>query len=158
MIIIEEKLVQSLAEMGLTISTAESCTGGMIASTIIDVPGASDVYNEGFITYSNEAKNKHLNVPEEILEKYGAVSEETVREMALGCRKVTGSDVAIVTSGIAGPGGGTVEKPVGLVYIGCAYKDMVEVKAFRFEGTRTSIRQQATVEAIRMTMELIENQ
>ena len=158
MISMVEKLVQSLAEMGLTISTAESCTGGMVASTIIDVPGASDVYNEGFITYSNDAKMKYLNVSEEILENHGAVSEETVREMALGCRKATGSDVAVVTSGVAGPGGGTVEKPVGLVYIGCAYKDIVEVKAFRFEGDRTSVRKQATEEAIRMAMELIENQ
>ena len=158
MISIEEKLVQSLAEMGLTISTAESCTGGMVASAIIDVSGASEVYSEGFITYSNEAKMKYLNVPEQILENHGAVSEETVREMALGCKKATGSDVAVVTSGVAGPGGGSVEKPVGLVYIGCAYKDIVEVKAFKFEGDRTSIRKQATEEAIRMTMEMVENQ
>lgn len=157
MISIVERLVQSLAEMGLTISTAESCTGGMVASTIIDVAGASDVYNEGFITYSNEAKMKYLNVAEETLETYGAVSEETVKEMASGCRKATGCDVAVVTSGVAGPGGGSLEKPVGLVYIGCAYKDVVEVKSFKFEGDRTSIRQQATEEAINMTMELIEN-
>ena len=158
MISMVEKLVQALAEMGLTVSTAESCTGGMVASTIIDVPGASDVYNEGFITYSNDAKMKYLNVAEETLEVYGAVSEETVREMALGCRRATGSDVAVVTSGVAGPGGGTVEKPVGLVYIGCAYKDIVEVKNYKFEGDRTSIRKQATQEAINMVLEMIENQ
>ena len=151
MISMVEKLVQALAEMGLSVSTAESCTGGMIASTIIDVPGASDVYNEGFITYSNDAKMKYLNVAEETLEAYGAVSEETVREMALGCRRVTGSDVAVVTSGVAGPGG-------GLVYIGCAYKDIVEVKKYKFEGDRTSIRKQATQEAINMILEMIENQ
>ena len=158
MISMVEKLVQALAEMGLTVSTAESCTGGMVASTIIDVPGASDVYNEGFITYSNDAKMKYLNVAEETLEVYGAVSEETVREMALGCRRATGSNVAVVTSGVAGPGGGTVEKPVGLVYIGCAYKDIVEVKNYKFEGDRTSIRKQATQEAINMVLEMIENQ
>ena len=157
MMSIEEKLVQTLAEMGLTISTAESCTGGMVASSIIDVAGASDVYNEGFITYSNEAKAKYLNVSEESLQKYGAVSEEVVREMAFGCRKVTGSDVAIVTSGIAGPGGGTVEKPVGLVYIACAYKDIIEARCFKFDGDRTQIRQQATSKAIEIVMELIEN-
>ena len=157
MISIVENLVQSLAEMGLTISTAESCTGGMVASTIIDVSGASDVYNEGFITYSNEAKMKYLNVSEETLENHGAVSEETVKEMASGCRKVTGCDVAVVTSGVAGPGGGSVEKPVGLVYIGCAYKDVVEVRTYKFEGDRTGIRKQATEEAIKMTMEMIEN-
>ena len=158
MISMVEKLVQALAEMGLTVSTAESCTGGMVASTIIDVPGASDVYNEGFITYSNDAKMKYLNVAEETLEVYGAVSEETVREMALGCRRATGSNVAVVTSGVAGPGGGTVEKPVGLVYIGCAYKDIVEVNNYKFEGDRTSIRKQATQEAINMVLEMIENQ
>ena len=158
MIKIEEKLVQSLAEMGLTVSTAESCTGGMVASTIIDVSGASDVYNEGFITYSNEAKMKYLNVSEEVLDSFGAVSEETVKQMVSGCRKATGSDVAIATSGVAGPGGGSVEKPVGLVYIGCAYKDIIEVRAYKFEGNRTEIRTQATNEAINMAMELIENQ
>ena len=157
MISVEENLVQTLAEMGLTISTAESCTGGMVASTIIDVPGASDVYNEGFITYSNDAKAKYLNVSEEVLESFGAVSEEVVREMAMGCRKATGSDVAIATSGVAGPGGGTVEKPVGLVYIACAYKDIVAVKAYKFEGDRTQIRKQATIEAISIAMDLLEN-
>lgn len=155
---IEENLVQTLAEMGLTISTAESCTGGMVASTIIDVVGASDVYNEGFITYSNEAKVKYLNVSEETLQKYGAVSEQVVREMASGCRVVTGSDVAVVTSGIAGPGGGSVEKPVGLVYIACAYKDVIETRDFKFDGDRTQVRMQATVEAIQMVMDLLENQ
>ena len=157
MMSIEERLVQTLAEMGLTISTAESCTGGMVASSIIDVAGASDVYNEGFITYSNEAKAKYLNVSEETLQKFGAVSEETVREMAFGCRNATGSDVAIVTSGIAGPGGGSVEKPVGLVYIACAYKDIIEVRCYKFDGDRTQIRKQATSKAIEIVMELIEN-
>mgnify|MGYP002513565980 CR=1 FL=1 len=158
MMSIEEKLVQTLAEMGLTISTAESCTGGMVASTIVDIAGASDIFNEGFITYSNDAKMKYLKVSEETLDKYGAVSEEVVREMASGCRKTTGSDVSIVTSGVAGPGGGTVEKPVGLVFIACAYKDVVEARSFRFEGNRTQIRQQATKEAIEMVMDLLENQ
>ena len=158
MISVEENLVQALAEMGLTISTAESCTGGMVASTIVGVSGASHVYNEGFITYSNEAKTKYLNVSEEILENCGAVSEEVVKQMALGCRKVTSSDVAIATSGIAGPGGGTVEKPVGLVFVACAYKDMVSVNQYKFEGDRTQIRYQATNEAIAMAMDMIENQ
>ena len=158
MMSIEERLVQTLAEMGLTISTAESCTGGMVASAIIDVAGASDVYNEGFITYSNDAKMKYLNVSEEVLEKNGAVSEEVVRQMATGCRVATGSDVAVVTSGVAGPGGGSLEKPVGLVYIACAYKDVVEAKSFKFDGDRTQIRQQATKEAIEMVMNLLENQ
>ncbi len=158
MIEIEEKFVQTLAEMGLTISTAESCTGGMLASRIIDVSGASDVYSEGFITYSNEAKMKYLNVKEETLENYGAVSKETVLEMADGCCRATGSDVALVTSGIAGPGGGTAEKPVGLVFIGCAYKDQVIAREFRFDGDRYQIRKQAVDEAIVMAVEMLANQ
>lgn len=158
MIEIEEKLVQTLAEMGLTISTAESCTGGMLASAIIDVPGASDVYSEGFITYSNEAKTRYVKVKPETLERFGAVSEETVREMADGCRITTGSDVAVVTSGIAGPGGGTPETPVGFVFIACAYKDMITAKSFKFDGDRYEIRKQAVDEAIKMTLELLENQ
>lgn len=158
MVDIGEKLVQMLAEMGLTISTAESCTGGMLASRIIDISGASDVYSEGFITYSNEAKMKYLKVQDEILEEYGAVSKETVLQMADGCRKETGSDVALVTTGIAGPGGGTAEKPVGLVYIGCAYKDEVVFREFKFAGDRYDIRRQAVDEAIAMAVELLENQ
>lgn len=155
---IGEILVRTLAEMGLTISTAESCTGGMLASAIVDVPGVSQVYDEGFITYSNEAKIKYLKVNSEILEKFGAVSEEVVRQMADGCMKETGSDVAVVTSGIAGPGGGTQEIPVGTVYIACSYKDVVTARAFKFDGDRYEIRRQAVNEAIRMTLELLENQ
>lgn len=158
MISVEEKLVQTLAEMGLSISTAESCTGGMVASTIVGVAGASEVYNEGFITYSNEAKAKYLNVSEDTLNDCGAVSEDVVRQMALGCRKAAGSDVAIATSGVAGPGGGSVEKPVGLVYIACAYKDIVAVKQYKFEGDRTQIREQASREAILIALDLLENQ
>ena len=158
MMSIEEKLVQTLAEMGLTISTAESCTGGMVASAIVDIAGASQVYNEGFITYSNEAKMKYLNVSEETLEKHGAVSEEVVREMAIGCRTATLSDLAVGTSRDAGPGGGSLEKPVGLVYVACAYKDIVESRSFKFDGDRTHIRKQATKEAIEMVMDLLENQ
>ncbi|MBQ6814328.1 MAG: CinA family protein [Lachnospiraceae bacterium] len=158
MVEISEKLVQSLAEMGLTISTAESCTGGMLASAIIDVAGASEVFSEGFITYSNEAKIKYLDVKAETLEEFGAVSQQTVLQMAAGCAKQAESDVAVVTSGVAGPGGGTQETPVGFVYIACAYKDVVTAKSFKFDGDRFEIRRQATAEALKMTLELLENQ
>ncbi len=158
MVEIEEKLVQMLAEMGLTISTAESCTGGMLASRIIDISGASDVYSEGFITYSNDAKLKYLKVKDETLDTYGAVSKEVALQMAEGCRNETGSDVALVTTGIAGPGGGTAEKPVGLVYIGCAYKDEVISREFRFNGDRYEIRRQAVDEAVAIAVEMLENQ
>ena len=131
-------------EKPLTISTAESCTGGMIASKLIEVPGISENFIEGIVSYSNEAKIKRLKVKKETLEKYGAVSEEVAREMLAGLK----TDVGISTTGIAGPGGGTKDKPVGLVYIGIKVKD--EVKVFRRElkGDRNKIRQRAMMHAL----------
>ena len=128
----------------LTISTAESCTGGMIASKLIEVPGISENFIEGIVSYSNEAKIKRLKVKKETLEKYGAVSEEVAREMLAGLK----TDIGISTTGIAGPGGGTKNKPVGLVYIGIKLKD--EVKIFRRElkGDRNKIRQRAMMHAL----------
>ena len=114
---IEEKCVELLLERKLTLTTAESCTGGMVASRIVDVPGASGTLMQGIVTYSNEAKEKYLGVKHETLKEFGAVSSETAEEMALGAVWVAGADVGIATTGIAGPGGGTPEKPVGLVYI-----------------------------------------
>ena len=134
----------NLGEKPLTISTAESCTGGMIASKLIEVPGISTNFIEGIVSYSNEAKIKRLKVKKETLEKYGAVSEEVAREMLAGLK----TDVGISTTGIAGPGGGTKDKPVGLVYIGIKVKD--EVKVFRRElkGDRNKIRQRAMMHAL----------
>ena len=131
-------------EKPLTISTAESCTGGMIASKLIEVPGISENFIEGIVSYSNEAKIKRLKVKKETLEKYGAVSEEVAREMLAGLK----TDIGISTTGIAGPDGGTKEKPVGLVYIGIKVKD--EVKVFRRElkGDRNKIRQRAMMHAL----------
>ena len=128
----------------LTISTAESCTGGMVASKLIEVPGISENFIESIVSYSNEAKIKRLKVKKETLEKYGAVSEEVAREMLAGLK----TDVGISTTGIAGPGGGTKDKPVGLVYIGIKVKD--EVKVFRRElkGDRNKIRQRAMMHAL----------
>lgn len=131
-------------EKPLTISTAESCTGGMIASKLIEVPGISKNFIESIVSYSNEAKIKRLKVKKETLEKYGAVSEEVAREMLAGLK----TDIAISTTGIAGPDGGTKDKPVGLVYIGIKVKD--EVKIFRRElkGDRNKIRQRAMMHAL----------
>ena len=131
-------------EKPLTISTAESCTGGMIASKLIEVPGISTNFIESIVSYSNEAKIKRLKVKKETLEKYGAVSEEVAREMLAGLK----TDVGISTTGIAGPDGGTKDKPVGLVYIGIKVKD--EVKVFRRElkGDRNKIRQRAMMHAL----------
>lgn len=147
---IEDVVAKLLVEKKLTISTAESCTGGMIAATLINYPGISEVFLEGAVTYSNEAKHNRLGVKNETLEKYGAVSEETAKEMASGIAKNAGTDVSIVTTGIAGPGGGTEEKPVGLVYIGVYVKGEVEVKKCIFNGNRSRVRQQATTTGLDM--------
>lgn len=153
----EEELVEMLMGKGLVISTAESCTGGMVASKIINVSGVSQVYREGFITYANEAKMKYLGVRAETLEISGAVSEETVREMAAGCAANTGADVTIVTSGIAGPEGGTEEKPVGLVYFACYYNEKIVVKREIFKGSRMEVREQATEYVIKLALDTIKD-
>ena len=145
---LEEAVVRLLAKYELTVTTAESCTGGMIASKIVNVPGASDVFNEGFITYSNKAKRKILDVSKNTLKKYGAVSEQTVKEMALGGVFAADADACIAVTGIAGPDGGTDEKPVGLVYIGCCIKDEVTVKECHFHGTRMEVREQSANAAL----------
>jgi len=117
----EKKLVELLLRNKLTVSTAESCTGGMVSQLITNVPGSSEVFGFGVCTYANQAKMKMLGVKEETLEKYGAVSEQTAMEMARGVKELSGSDISLSLTGIAGPGGGTEQKPVGLVYIGvCA--------------------------------------
>lgn len=152
----EYRLVELLYEKKMTISTAESCTGGLIAGAVINVPGASAVYNEGFITYSNAAKEKYLGVKKETLEKYGAVSKETVVEMAQGCASAAKADVALVSSGIAGPEGGTKEKPVGLVYIGCYVRGNIRTVKNVFSGTRQEVRKQTVEAAIKLAVDMIE--
>ena len=144
---LEEKLVQNLLEKGYTLTTAESCTGGLLAGRILNVSGASAVYNEGHITYSNEAKKRLLGVSHETLLQYGAVSEQTAAEMALGAAKAANADVALSTTGIAGPTGGTPEKPVGLVYVACYVNGEVTVEECRFKGNREENRS-AAVEAV----------
>ena len=144
---LEEKIVRELQNRGYTITTAESCTGGLLAGRILNVSGASAVYNEGHITYSNEAKERLLGVSHDTLEQYGAVSEQTAAEMAIGAARVASANVGLSTTGIAGPGGGTPEKPVGLVYIGCAINGDVTVEECRFSGNREENRN-AAVEAV----------
>lgn len=144
----EEVVVHLLEKYELTVTTAESCTGGMVASRIVNVPGASEVFNEGFITYSNKAKRKILDVSKSTLKKYGAVSEQTAREMAIGGVFAADADACVAVTGIAGPDGGTEEKPVGLVYISCCIKDDVTVEECHFHGTRTEIREQSALYAL----------
>ena len=135
-----EEIVLKLVENNITISTAESCTGGSLGKIITSISGVSSIYGYGFITYANEAKEKILGVKHETLESYGAVSPETALEMAIGAKKVSGSDIAVSVTGIAGPGGGTPEKPVGLVYIAIADKDGAEYRKLNLSGNRDEVR------------------
>ena len=151
-----EKLVEILMDKKLTITTAESCTGGMISSAIVNVPGASWVINEAYITYSNEAKNRLLGVKNETIEKYGVVSEETAREMVIGAAKAAKADCAISVTGVAGPDGGTKEKPVGTVYAGFYCKGVVEVVRYNFSGDRYEVRCKTTQNTIEKMLEIIE--
>lgn len=134
----------------ITIATAESCTAGLIAATLGDIPGVSSIFSEGFVTYSNDAKEKLLGVPHETLLAHGAVSEQTARAMAEGVVKNTGACLGISATGIAGPGGGTVDKPVGLVYIGVSFAGKTEVKRCVFAGTRQEVREQTVLTAFDM--------
>lgn len=145
---IEKKIERILRHRGMSVTTAESCTGGLIAGTLINADGISESLKEGYITYSNEAKVKLLGVKEETLQKFGAVSRETATEMAEGAAHVAGADAAIAATGIAGPGGGTQEKPVGLVYIGCTVQGQTVVKRCFFSGDRNEIRHKAVKEAL----------
>lgn len=147
-----------LCEKKFSISTAESCTGGMIASSLISYPGISEVFKEGAITYSNEAKIKRLGVNEETINKFGAVSKETAREMAEGIARVANTDIAISTTGLAGPSGGTDKKPIGLVYVGIFIKGKTIVEKFNLTGDREAVRRKATMNALNiLRRELVRN-
>lgn len=145
---LEAAVVRLLKKHELTVTTAESCTGGMLAARLVNVPGVSDVFREGFVTYSNKAKRRLLDVGKGTLKKYGAVSEQTAREMAMGGVFATGADICVATTGIAGPSGGTEDKPVGLVYISCILRDEVTVQRFQFKGNREKVREQTVVKAL----------
>ncbi len=145
---IEEKVFAKLKENNFTIACAESCTGGLLAATLVNVAGISDIFNEGIITYSNEAKKHYLGVSKKTLKKYGAVSKQTAKEMAMGLAKKAKVSVAVSTTGIAGPTGGTKDKPVGLVYIGIYLDGETFVKECIFEGDRQEVRRQAAIKAL----------
>lgn len=147
---LEQHVVGLLKRRKMTVATAESCTGGLIASTIVNVPGASEVFNEGYITYSNEAKQKILGVKKKTLKKDGAVSENCAAEMAKGAAKAAGARAAISVTGIAGPDGGTEEKPVGLVYIGCCIDGKVWVESYHMNGDRQKVREISVKKALDM--------
>jgi PncC family amidohydrolase len=152
----EEKLGELLGARGLTVAVAESCTGGLIASRITDVAGASDYFLAGLVTYSNAAKESLLHVPEAVLAAKGAVSRETAGKMAEGVRSATGADVGLSITGIAGPGGGTTEKPVGTVYMGLAVKEGIYVRRHMLAGDRLSIKLQSSEKALAFVIDYLE--
>ena len=156
---LEEVVANMLLSAGITISIAESCTGGLISGKLTDVAGISKVFNRAVVSYSNESKIENLGVKPETLDKFGAVSKETAKEMAEGIREISKSDLGLSITGIAGPDGGTDKKPVGLVYIALAHEDGVEVNELKLWGNRNKIRYNACLHAINMVrLKLLPNQ
>ena len=151
-------LVKQLTRRGLTFSAAESCTGGMIASAVVDVPGASSVFMGGVVAYDNMVKHELLNVPAATLEHFGAVSPETAEAMARGVAAKLHTDCSVATTGIAGPGGGTDAKPVGLVYVAAYLNGRCEVREFRLRGERAAIRQRSTAKALLLALEMLKSE
>ncbi len=152
---IESAVVRLLAERGRTLALAESCTGGTLAGRITDVAGSSQVFLGGCVTYSNEVKTELVGVPADLIAAHGAVSQEVAEAMARGVRERLGATYGIGITGIAGPGGGSPEKPVGLVYIGLAYPDGVEVTRNQYIGIRADVRHRATQTALTMLRDRI---
>ncbi len=136
-----KRVVKLLMEKNMTLSSAESCTGGLFSQEVTNISGASQIFDRGIVTYSNNAKMEELGVKAETLAAFGAVSKETAYEMAEGVREVSGTDIGVSVTGIAGPTGATKDKPVGLVYIGISTKDSTNVRELRLEGDRTQNRQ-----------------
>jgi PncC family amidohydrolase len=150
-----QQLVNELAKRKLTIATAESCTGGMVAQYITSVSGASAVFDCGVIAYANRIKEQELSVCAEDLRQYGAVSEQVCRQMAEGVRKKANADIGVSVTGIAGPTGGTPEKPVGTVYIGVATADKTICKRLALQGDRDQIREQTVIKLFELVMEML---
>ena len=148
--VLAEEVVKMLKAAKMTVTTVESCTGGLLSGTLVDVVGVSDVFNQAFVTYANEAKHSLVGVNQETLDSYGAVSEETAREMAEGGAKAAKADACLSVTGIAGPDGGTAEKPVGLVYIGCHVNGSTVVERNIFSGTRREVREQSVLAALKL--------
>lgn len=148
-------LLEKLKCQNLKLVTAESCTGGLIASAITEIAGSSDVFERGFITYSNHSKIDMLGVSPKTLEEFGAVSAETATEMAEGAIKNSKANMSISVTGIAGPTGGSTEKPVGLVYIATSYQNKARVYKHNFSGSRSDVRKQTLERAISYLLDLL---
>jgi len=152
---LEIEVLSRLAKDGLTIAVAESCTGGRICDRLTDIPGASERFKGGIVAYSNESKMRFLEVSRDTIRAHGAVSAECASEMASGVAKAFDADVGVSVTGIAGPGGGTPEKPVGLVYIGISWKRERATFRMVFEGDRKGIKAQAAEEALMLVLDFI---
>jgi nicotinamide-nucleotide amidase len=144
------RVVELFTQNKHSLALAESCTGGLIAACITAIPGSSAILERGFVTYSNTAKIQEVGVPAELIERHGAVSAEVASAMAIGARKIANTDVGLSVTGIAGPAGGSAEKPVGLVFLAMATNDKVDVRRFKFDGDRTEVRRQSVVKALSM--------
>lgn len=152
-----EKLSNLLKDKDMTLTTAESCTGGLLSATITHKPGASDIFERGFITYSNEAKQEMLDVPLDLLDVHGAVSAEVAEAMAKGALENSHADLSVSITGVAGPDGGTDTKPVGLVFFGYALKGgSAGSVQYEFEGTREQIQTAATITALKHLITVLE--
>ena len=152
-----EILFHNCLEKKLTVTTAESCTGGMIASSIVSVSGSSAIFKSSVVTYSNEMKSKILNIPLTLINENGAVSKVIAYTMAYNVLDLMNSDISIAVTGIAGPGGGSKNKPVGLVHIGIGTKQNIVTKRYLFKGNRLKIRQETTLESLKLSNKIIEN-
>jgi PncC family amidohydrolase len=152
-----ELLYNNCAKKGIFITTAESCTGGLIASSIVSISGSSNIFKSSFITYSNQMKTKLLNIDSEIIEINGAVSEMVATKMAKNILDVLEADISIAVTGIAGPGGGSKDKPVGLVWIAIGNKNLTITEKFLFSGNRLDVRQKTTLEALKLANSVIIN-
>lgn len=153
---VEERIGDALREADQTLAVAESCTGGLVGSLLTDVPGSSDYFDRGVVTYSYDAKLQQLGVAREALDEHGAVSESVARRMARGVRDVAGTTWGVATTGIAGPTGGTDDKPVGTVFVGVAYagewgsrESYATVSRYEFDGDRLEIKEQIARQALR---------
>lgn len=153
---IETRIGRILRERRMKIAVAESCTGGHISNRITNIQGASDYFDMGFVTYSNDSKELYLFVPEVVIAEKGAVSSEVAKAMAEGLREATHADIALSVTGIAGPGGGTPGKPVGTVFVGLASKDGTFVNRFFFSGDRISIKEQTSEAALKLVLDYLE--
>jgi len=157
--VIDEELLNKISfqlkKQHLTVATAESCTGGLIAHTLTNIPGSSDYFERGVISYSNKSKIELLEIPENMLKTYGAVSEQVAKAMAEGIRVKSNVDIGIATTGIAGPTGGTKEKPVGLVYIAISTSNNTRVKKFLFSGNRLQNKESTCNAALDMLLDYL---